>query len=71
MVLQTFDLGLNCGGDSMAPFVADYAPTSSFYTDLDANIYGQGNVRARQKMQIKFAIKRVLNCVNEKRVYHL
>lgn len=43
MVLQTFDLGLSCG-DNMPPYAGDYAPSSSFYTDLDANIYNQGKL---------------------------
>lgn len=41
MVLQTFDLGYN--GDNMPPYAGDYAPTNTFYTDLDSNIYSQGN----------------------------
>lgn len=41
MVLQTFDLqGYN--GD-MPPYAGDYAPTNTFYTDLDSNLYSQGN----------------------------
>lgn len=42
MVLQTFDLGLNCG-DNMIPYAGDYAPSNTFYTDLDTNLYNQGN----------------------------
>lgn len=41
MVLQSYDLGLN-GNDNMPPYAGDYAPTSTFYTDLDANLYSQG-----------------------------
>ena len=41
MVLQSFDLGLN-GGDNLPPYVGDFAPAASFYTDLDSTIYSQG-----------------------------
>lgn len=41
MVLQSYDIGLN-GSDNMPPYAGDYAPTTTFYTDLDANFYSQG-----------------------------
>lgn len=43
MVLQSFDLSGNCGGiDHLAPYIGDYAPTATFYTDLDSTMYSQG-----------------------------
>lgn len=44
MVLQSFDLGLGCGGvDNMPPYIGDYAPSATtFYTELDSTIYSQG-----------------------------
>lgn len=44
MVLQSFDLGLGCGGvDNMPPYIGDYAPSAAtFYTELDSTIYSQG-----------------------------
>lgn len=47
MVLQSFDLGLGCGGvDNMPPYIGDYPP-SAFYTELDSTIYSQGKHRIR------------------------
>lgn len=46
MVLQSFDLSLQCGGvDNMPPYIGDYAPSAAtFYTDLDSTIYSQGKI---------------------------
>lgn len=51
MVLQSFDLGLSCGGvDSMPPYTGDYAPSAaSFYTELDSTIYSQGKATHSSK----------------------
>lgn len=54
MVLQSFDLGLNCG-DNLPPYAGDYAPSSGFYSDLDTALYSQG------KLDWFFFIKQILD----------
>lgn len=44
MVLQNFDLSLNHGDHLPSSYAdGDYAPSTTYYTDLDTNIYTQGN----------------------------
>lgn len=43
MVLQNFDLSLNHGDHLPSYAEGDYAPSTTYYTDLDTNIYTQGN----------------------------
>lgn len=46
MVLQNFDLSLNHGDHLPSYAEGDYAPSTTYYTDLDTNIYTQGKLKS-------------------------
>lgn len=58
MVLQSFDLGLGCGGvDTLPPYIGDYTPSAAaFYTELDSTIYSQGKHRIQIAEEKKIPI---------------
>lgn len=54
MVLQNFDLSLNHGDHLPSYAEGDYAPSTTYYTDLDTNIYTQGKLKSSFFFLISF-----------------